>query len=63
LVTVTGTGLSGATRVTINNKRSAIISDTATQIVVAVPARATSGPVAVRTPAGTAVSASAFTVT
>jgi uncharacterized protein (TIGR03437 family) len=63
LVTVTGTGLSGATRVTINSKRAAIISDTATQIEVTVPARATSGPITVRTQAGTAVSASVFTVT
>jgi serine protease len=62
-VTVTGSGLDGARKVTVNGKKATISSDTATQVVVTVPPRATSGPIAVRTLAGTATSASVFTVT
>jgi hypothetical protein len=39
------------------------MSGTATQIVTAVPAGAATGPITVTTPAGTATSATSFTVT
>jgi len=63
-VTVTGSGLTGATRVTFNGASAATFTVlSATQITATVPAAATSGRVAVTTPGGTATSATSFTVT
>jgi streptogramin lyase len=62
-VTITGTNLSGATAVAFDGTAAAIVSVSAHQIVVTVPAGATSGPVTVTTPVGTATSTSSFTVT
>jgi serine protease len=62
-VTLTGTGLGGATKVAFNGKRAVVTSDTPTQIVATVPPRATSGPITVKTVAGTGTSATSFSVT
>ncbi|WP_426062182.1 T9SS type A sorting domain-containing protein [Hymenobacter sp. B1770] len=62
-VTITGTNLTGATRVSFNGTNTTTFtSNSATQLVLTVPAGATSGPVTVTTPAGTSNSV-AFTVT
>ena len=63
-VTITGTDLAGATAVTLNGV--AITGFTvvnATTITFVVPAGASSGPIAVTTPGGTATSTATFTVT
>jgi IPT/TIG domain len=62
-LTVAGTGLAGATKVTIAGKKAAVVSDTPTRIVVLVPPRATSGTLHVVTAGGTAISATSFSVT
>jgi hypothetical protein len=62
-VTIKGTNLSGATKVTFNGTAATIVSDTATKIVVHVPAGATTGKIVVETPNGKAESATSFTVT
>ena len=62
-VTITGRNLAGATSVTFNGTTAVITSDTATKIVVKVPAGATSGRIAVTTAGGTVMSAGSFTVT
>jgi hypothetical protein len=64
LVTLTGTGFSGATKVTFNGTAATSFSvASATQITATVPAGASSGPIAVITAAGTGASAASFTVT
>ena len=60
-VTITGTALSWATSVTFNGAPASVTANTATRITVAVPADATSGPIRVQTPFGSATSANAFT--
>jgi hypothetical protein len=62
-VTITGTNLTGATSVKFNGVSATITSNTATQIVTKVPVGATTGPITVTTPSGTATSATNFTVT
>jgi len=62
-VTLTGTNFTGATSVMFNGM--AVVSPTvnsATSITATVPASATTGPVSVTTPGGTATSAGSFTV-
>jgi hypothetical protein len=61
-VTITGANLAGATNVSFNGTPATITSDTATRIVTAVPAGATTGDITVTTAVGTATSATAFTV-
>ncbi|WP_310391434.1 IPT/TIG domain-containing protein [Hymenobacter sp.] len=63
-VTVTGTELTGATAVTLNGAAITgfTVVDAAT-ITFAVPTGATSGPISVTTPGGTATSTGTFTVT
>jgi hypothetical protein len=63
-VTITGTDLSGASGVTFHGTSATTFSvDSATQVTATVPAGATTGPIAVTTPGGTATSGSDFTVT
>ncbi len=63
LVTLTGTGLAAVRKVTFHGKRASVLSDTATGIVVVVPARAATGPVTVLTAGGSASPPTPFTVT
>ena len=62
-VTIKGTNLAGATKVTFGGKAGTITSDTATKIKVTVPADAVSGKIQVKTPSGKVKSATNFTVT
>src|SRR5207244_815869 len=64
VVTISGSNLTGTTRVAFNGTAATTFTvDSATQIQATVPSGASSGPISVTTPAGTAVSASNFTVT
>ena len=62
-VTITGTNLSGTTRVTFNGKAASFSVVSSTQVRASVPGGAKSGPIAVTTPGGTATSSTSFTVT
>jgi len=61
-VTITGSGLGAVKKVTVGGKRAPIVSESATQIVVTVPARASTGPIAVTSKYGTATGATVLTV-
>jgi glucose/arabinose dehydrogenase len=61
-VYVTGTGFTGASRVTFNGTPASFTPLGSSFISARVPAGATSGPIAVTTPAGTARSAASFLV-
>ena len=62
-VTINGTAFTGATSVRINGFAAAFtVNPGGTQITMTVPGNATTGPIAVTTPAGTATSATSFTV-
>src|SRR5213593_2523531 len=61
-VTISGTNFTGATAVRFNGVSSTFTVNSATSIQATVPATATSGPISVTTPAGTASSGSSFTV-
>ena len=63
LVTIAGTNLAGATSVTIGGASAGFTQVSPTELTATVPATATTGPIAVTTPGGTASSSSAFTVT
>jgi hypothetical protein len=64
-VTITGTNLGSASSVSFNNTaQTTFASNSATEIVLLVPAGATTGPLTVTTPSGTsAASSQTFTVT
>ena len=62
-VTIKGTNLSGATKVTFNGTVATITKDTATKIKVKVPSGATTGKITVTTTGGTVTSTSKFKVT
>jgi streptogramin lyase len=61
-VTISGTNFTGATAVAFNGITASYTVNSATQITATVPARASSGPISVTTPGGTATSSSSFTV-
>jgi hypothetical protein len=62
IVTISGTNFTEATAVTFNGVSASFTVSSATEIQATVPTGATTGPLSVTTPAGTATSASAFTV-
>ncbi|MFL5766863.1 MAG: sulfatase-like hydrolase/transferase [Actinomycetota bacterium] len=61
-IVLSGTGFTGATSVRFNGVVATFTVNSDTQISTSVPSTASSGPVDVTTPGGTATSASAFTV-
>jgi hypothetical protein len=62
-VTIKGTNLAKATKITFNGKAAKAITDTATKIVTKVPSGATTGKIKVVTAGGSATSRSKFKVT
>ena len=62
-VAISGTNLTGTTSVTFNGISASLSNFSAAEIVATVPADATTGPVTVTTPGGTATSATSFTIT
>src|SRR5205814_3703918 len=61
-VTISGTNFTGASAVLFNGTSASFTVSSATAITATVPAGATSGPISVTTPGGTASSAASFTV-
>ena len=62
-VTITGTGLTGATKVTFGGVAATVFTvDSSTQITATVPTGAVTGKIAVTTSGGTAISTATFTV-
>lgn len=63
LVTIEGSGLAGARKVSLHGKKMTVRSDGPTQITALVPKRAETGPIEVKTKGGLSTSAAVFTVT
>jgi hypothetical protein len=63
LITIKGTRLSGATKVTLNGVKGTITRDTDTEITARVPSGAKSGKIKLITPDGNVKTATAFKVT
>ena len=63
MVTLTGTGLDGATAVKFHGTSASFSVASATQITATVPAGATTGTVSLTTPGGSATSSASYTVT
>lgn len=61
-VTLTGANFTSASAVLFNGVATSFFVDSATQITAVVPNNATTGPLAVTTPGGTAFSATSFTI-
>jgi len=61
-VTITGTGLTQATKVTFNGTSASFTVNSDTQITTSVPTGATTGKIAVTTKGGTSADATSFTV-
>ncbi len=61
-VTISGSGFTGTTSVSFNGTPAAFTVDSDAQLSTTVPVGATSGPISVATPGGTATSSSTFTV-
>ena len=61
-VTISGTNFTGATAIRFNGVSASFTLSSATAIQATVPVGATTGPLTVTTPGGTATSASSFTV-
>jgi IPT/TIG domain-containing protein len=61
-VVITGTNFTGATAVRFNQVSATYTVNSSTQITATVPTGATTGPISVTTPGGTATSATNFTV-
>jgi PQQ-like domain/IPT/TIG domain len=61
-VTLTGSGFTGATKVVFNTAKSRFTVKSASKITAIVPTSASTGPIKVTTPGGTAASAKKFTV-
>jgi hypothetical protein len=62
-VTITGSGLTGATKVTFGGKASLFTVNNSSKITATVPTGAKTGTIVVTTAGGTATSATSFTVT
>lgn len=62
-VTISGANFTGATAVKFNGTSASYTVNSASQITATVPSGATSGPISVTTPSGSATSSSSFTVT
>jgi IPT/TIG domain len=63
VLTIRGSGFAGATRVEVGGTPACFTVRTASRVKVFVPDRATSGPITVSTPAGTAKSRAIFRIT
>ena len=63
VVTLTGTGFTGAIAVRFNGTAASFSVNSDTRVTATVPAAASSGPISVTTPGGSATTATSFTVT